>query len=159
MSVFARIAGVVGSLFQIGGPNGPAWKSNASGVEARNAADSAYVVVRGLDPAAAQDLVTLAYLNANGASAINLALATEPVSTCTYAVVVSAGRVTQETWNSTAIGTPLLRKVVYTYTSGKMTQEVRTVYAADGVTVTGQLTIVYTYSGSTVTSAAYTRNV
>lgn len=159
MSFFSRIAGVVSSFFQVGGPNGPAWKANGGAFDARNAADSAFVIVRGLDPAAAQDLVTLAYLNANGASAINLALATEPVSTCTYANVFASGRITQETWNSTGIGTPLIRKVLYTYTSGKLSQEVRTVYAADGVTVTGQLTIVYTYAGSTVTSAAYTRNV
>jgi hypothetical protein len=65
MGLFARIAGVVGAFFQIGGPAGPAWKNNGGNLDGRNASDSAYVNVRGADPIVANDLVTLEYANAH----------------------------------------------------------------------------------------------
>lgn len=68
MSIFTRIAGVFGALFQIGGPNSPGVRSNTGGIEARNSANSAFAVVRGADPAINDDLVTLRYFNAHAGS-------------------------------------------------------------------------------------------
>lgn len=60
-----KIKGVVGNLLGFDGGDGPQLK-NASGViEARNSGDSAYVVVRGADPSAANDLVTKSYGDTN----------------------------------------------------------------------------------------------
>jgi hypothetical protein len=64
MSVFDTLRGINGSLLQIGGPLGPQWKSNAGVLEARDFADGAFVIVRGLDPIAGNDLVTVTYLGA-----------------------------------------------------------------------------------------------
>lgn len=60
MSLFERLKGTVSALFQVGGPTGPAWKSN-TGIDARDSADANYVNVRGADPVLTQDLVTLNY--------------------------------------------------------------------------------------------------
>lgn len=65
MSLFSRIAGVVESFFQVGGPSGPAWKNNSGNIDARNASDAAFVNVRGLDPVIADDLVTKRYADAS----------------------------------------------------------------------------------------------
>jgi len=84
-------------------------------------------------------------------------LAAEPTSTTNYAATYTAWRLTKETWTRNPGN--LLKEIDYSYTGAKLTQEVRTVYDTDGVTVLAQLTIVYSYSGSTLTSATYTRNV
>jgi len=65
--------------------------------------------------------------------------------------------VTSESW--TVSGANLFKNITYTYTNSLCTQEVRTIYAANGVTVTCQLTIAYTYTNGAVSSATYTRNV
>lgn len=65
MGLFERISGIMGSFFQLGGPSGPALKNNAGSIDARNSGDSAYINVRGLDPAIADDLVTKRYGDAN----------------------------------------------------------------------------------------------
>ncbi|MFI5296515.1 MAG: hypothetical protein ACHREM_00335 [Polyangiales bacterium] len=65
MGLFERLIGTMSSYFQIGGPSGPRWKNNGGNIDARASDDSAYVNVRGLDPVAANDLVTLEYLQAN----------------------------------------------------------------------------------------------
>jgi hypothetical protein len=62
MGMFQRLAGTVASFFQIGGPGGPGWNDNAGVLEARNAANSGFVVVRGAPPVASNDLVTLGSL-------------------------------------------------------------------------------------------------
>jgi hypothetical protein len=64
MSLYQRLAGIVGSFFQIGGPNGPGLNNNAGAVEARNAANSAMAVVRGATPVGPTDLTTKAYVDA-----------------------------------------------------------------------------------------------
>lgn len=66
MSLFERIAGVLSSFFQIGGPGGPGWNDNAGALEAKNSTNSAFAVIRGADPVASNDLVTLEYLNTAG---------------------------------------------------------------------------------------------
>lgn len=65
MSLFQKLAGFINSFVQIGGPSGSALKNNAGAIEHRNSGDTAFVVARGADPAAAQDFVTLGYFNAN----------------------------------------------------------------------------------------------
>jgi len=50
MSLWSKIRGTAESLFQLG-LGGPQLKSNAGVVEHRDAADSAFVISRGADPA------------------------------------------------------------------------------------------------------------
>jgi hypothetical protein len=65
MGLFDRISGILGSFFQLGGPSGPALKNNSGSIDAMNSGDSAYINVRGLDPAIADDLVTKRYGDAH----------------------------------------------------------------------------------------------
>lgn len=83
----------------------------------------------------------------------------EPVGTgVTYVVTRSGNQVTQETWTNTAT-TKTIKTIAYTYTGTKVTQEVRTVYATDGLTIIAQATITYSYTGNTVTGDTTVRNV
>lgn len=83
----------------------------------------------------------------------------EPVGTgVTYSVTRSGSRVTQETWTNTAT-TKTIKTIVYSYTGNQVSQEVRTVYATDGVTIIAQATITYSYTGNTVTGDTTVRNV
>jgi hypothetical protein len=63
MGFFAKINGVIQNFFQIGGPAGPALKNSSGVIEARNAADAAYVVVRGGMPSGINDLTTKQYVD------------------------------------------------------------------------------------------------
>lgn len=58
MSLFSRIAGVVASVLQIGGPSGPSLTASGGRITASGN-------VAGADPVAATDFVTLEYGNAN----------------------------------------------------------------------------------------------
>lgn len=58
MSLFQRQLGIVGSLFQVGGPTGPQWKNNSGVLESRNSADNAFAVVRGAAAVGNSDHVT-----------------------------------------------------------------------------------------------------
>ncbi len=64
MSLYSRIAGIVGTFLQIGGPAGPGLNANAGALETRNAANSAFAVHRGATPVGANDLATKAYVDA-----------------------------------------------------------------------------------------------
>lgn len=89
---------------------------------------------------------------------IGALLVTEPPFPDTdYEIIRSAGQVTQETWKRQ--DTTLLKLIDYTRTSGLLSQEVRKVYASDGTTITGQLTVIYTRTAGQVVSATYTRDV
>ncbi len=79
------LSGIISASLVIGGGTANTFRLKANGtvMEARNAADSAYVIVRGLDPVGANDLVTLSYAQTNFDTsgsvrtiAITLALAT-----------------------------------------------------------------------------------
>ena len=71
--VWEKLGGTSETTFQIG-LGGPKVK-NASGVlEARNAADDAYAVIRGADPSGANDLVTKGYTGSISATAADSAL-------------------------------------------------------------------------------------
>lgn len=67
MGWFERLAGIIGTTFQLDKVNaGPLIKNDGGAVGARNAADAVYVNVRGADPSVDDDLVTRRYFNANG---------------------------------------------------------------------------------------------
>lgn len=64
MSLFSKLRGTIETIFQIG-LGGPQIKNNSGVIEARDSADAAFVKVRGLDPAAANDFVTKGYADTN----------------------------------------------------------------------------------------------
>jgi len=67
--MLSKIRGTIETLFRIG-IGGPNLKDNGGEIEARNAADAAFVNVRGADPVIADDLVTKRYADAIPASAV-----------------------------------------------------------------------------------------
>lgn len=81
-----------------------------------------------------------------------------PRPTNDYALTRVSGKVTYEEWRRTSDAS-LIKTIDYTYVSGKVSVEDRKTYADDGVTVTGRLTITYTYAGSLVVSATRVRVV
>lgn len=62
MSLWSKIIGTIETKFQIG-LGGPQLKANAGSIDARDSADAAYVKIRALDPAAAQDVATKNYVD------------------------------------------------------------------------------------------------
>lgn len=60
MSLFSKFRGTIETIFQIG-LGGPNIKNNAGVIEARNAGDSAFAVVRGATPVGDNDLVNKQY--------------------------------------------------------------------------------------------------
>lgn len=77
-----KLRGTMSSLFQLG-KAGPNIRNNGGAIEARNNANSAFALLRALDPVAANDLVTLGYFNANNAAAVDVAVATMPLAQVT----------------------------------------------------------------------------
>lgn len=64
MAFFSKIRGTFYTLLQLGGKAGAQWKSVAGPImEARNATDAAYIIVRGLNPVGAQDFATKTYVD------------------------------------------------------------------------------------------------
>jgi hypothetical protein len=63
MSLYSRIAGVINSFFQFGGPAGPGINANGAALETKNAANNAFAVHRGATPVADNDLTTKAYVD------------------------------------------------------------------------------------------------
>jgi len=63
MGLFSRIAGFVGSFVQFGGPAGPGLNANSGALEARNAANNAFAVMRGATPVGDNDLTTKVYVD------------------------------------------------------------------------------------------------
>jgi hypothetical protein len=76
---------------------------------------------------------------------------------CTYTPTYVSGQVTKEEWKRN--DTTLIKSIDYTYTTGRLTQEVRKVFAANGTTITAQVTWSYSYTGQTLTSATMVRDV
>lgn len=65
---FISSQGTTSAQWQLHDKTGPLVQDNAGAIEARNAANSAFSIMRALAPSAANDLVTLGYLNATGAT-------------------------------------------------------------------------------------------
>ena len=59
----------------------------------------------------------------------------------------AGNRVTKETWKRAADGTQI-KTIDYTYTGNLVTQEVRKIYAEDGIRIVAQKTVVYNYSNN-----------
>ncbi len=90
---------------------------------------------------------------------IDQLLESEPVAAdISYVVTFASGKVSNETWRYTSSSLKL-KEIVYAYTGNQLDSEVRKVYAPDGVTTIGQITITYTYSSGTLQSTAQTRDV
>ena len=88
----------------------------------------------------------------------NFLLDNEPVSIATnYSTTVSGLFVTNESWKR--LDNTLLKSIDYTYSGIYLTQEIRKIFADDGITIVAQITIIYTYSGSVVNTATYTRDI
>lgn len=64
MSLFSKIRGTIETIFQIG-LGGPQLKANGTAIEGRDATDAGFAIVRGLDPVAANDLVTKNYADSS----------------------------------------------------------------------------------------------
>ena len=99
MSLWSKIRGTIETAFQLG-LKGPQWKNNAGIIESRDAADAAFVIVRGATPVNANDLVTKAYADSGsvivdgGVQEIRFALGTATANSTTSvpnnAIVISA---------------------------------------------------------------------
>src|ERR1700690_1132524 len=81
-----------------------------------------------------------------------------PTPGTTDTITYSSGLVTNETWVNTS-NSHNVKTIDYTYSSGLAATEVRKVYDSAGTTVTGQITITYAYSGSTLTGSTIVRNI
>lgn len=106
---------------------------------------------------------TLAQLISGGATntavKADFLLDNEPVAVgMSYTITYSGSSPTNETWTITATA-KVLKTITYTYASGKLSTEVRKLFAADGTTVVDQVTYTYTYSGNILTSIASTRDL
>lgn len=82
MGFFSKIRGTFETIFQLG-KGGPQLKNSAGVIEGRDPSDAAYAIVRGLDPVANNDLVTLGYFNNNNAVATGLTYAKMPLALAT----------------------------------------------------------------------------
>jgi len=60
MSLWSKVLGTIEATFQLG-LGGPKFKASSGALEARNAADNAYAVMRGASPVGNNDLVTKQY--------------------------------------------------------------------------------------------------
>jgi len=63
MSLYKKMRGIIGNIFTFDSSDGPLLKNVTGIIEARNAADSAYAIVRGATPVGANDLVTKNYVD------------------------------------------------------------------------------------------------
>lgn len=76
---------------------------------------------------------------------------------CVYTITRTSGHVSKEEWKRN--DTTLIKSIDYTYTTGRITTEIRRVFDTNGTTVLAQVTWVYTYAGGLLISATMTRNV
>lgn len=93
MSVWSKIRGTIETIFQIG-LGGPNLNNNAGIIEAKNAGNSAFAIVRGATPVGANDLATKAYVDSGGASGavqeIRFAIATAATTTSASQIPANA---------------------------------------------------------------------
>jgi hypothetical protein len=62
--VFSKLLGTITTFFQVGGPAGPGLNDNAGALEAKNAANSAFAIVRGATPPVGDnDLTAKSYVD------------------------------------------------------------------------------------------------
>ena len=89
---------------------------------------------------------------------VDILLAADPVIESSFTPTYAGNKLTHELWANPVNSHPI-KTVQYTYGGNKLVQEIRTVFAGDGVTVWGQVTISYSYHGSRLTGITVVRNV
>jgi len=76
---------------------------------------------------------------------------------CTYTPTYATGKITKEEWFRN--DATLIKSIDYTYASGKVSTEVRKVFAANGTAILAQVTWSYSYTGNNLILATMTRDV
>jgi hypothetical protein len=89
---------------------------------------------------------------------VDILLSADPVIASNFTPTYTGNKLTHELWSNPLNSHPI-KTVQYTYSSSKLIQEVRTVFAGDGITIWGQITVSYSYSGSRLISETVVRNV
>lgn len=89
---------------------------------------------------------------------ISALLLSDPSVNAVYSITYSSGLVSQELWKR-ASDSSNLKRTDYTYSGGLVATEVRKVFATDGSTIIGQLTLAYAYSSGLLSSITETRDV
>lgn len=92
MSVFSKLAGIVGTFFTWG-PTGPGVNANGAALETRNNANAAYAVHRGAPPVGANDFVTLGGLPGAAGAVSCIAVTPGTAATTTSTTQMPAGAV------------------------------------------------------------------
>lgn len=81
-----------------------------------------------------------------------------PTPNNVYEPVRTGQTVTQEIWKRTADFT-LIKSIDYTYSLGKVSTSVHKVFSSDGVTVVGQFTRNYIYTGNQISKVSGSRDI
>ncbi len=89
---------------------------------------------------------------------ISALLLSDPSINALYSISYASGLVSQELWKR-ASDSSNLKQTDYTYSGGLVESEVRRVFAEDGTTVIGQLTLTYAYASGLLSSITETRDV
>ena len=78
----SKLLGTIASFFQFGNATGPGVNANAGALEARNASNSAFAVMRGAPPVGSNDLATKSYVDTVGSGIASSGLSSaRPVAT------------------------------------------------------------------------------
>lgn len=97
-------------------------------------------------------------ISASGVTSDDFLLVVEPPAPHNnYTNTKTGSIITQEVWQR--LDTTKIKSIDYTYTSGKVSTEVRKIFAANGITITAQATITYTYANGLLTDYAWSRDV
>jgi len=138
MGLLDKIRGTIENVFQIG-IGGPQVKNNSGVLEARNAADSDFVIVRGLSPVGDNDLTTKKYVDS-----AERAMVVKRQADCSSAIPVNTGVrgfvVVTTAGSGAAIG-----DVLFDDGSGSGTMEILSAVEGRTIAVTDAL------SGGTIT--------
>lgn len=96
--------------------------------------------------------------NGSSATSTEFLLGNDPVTNAIYSNTIDGIVLTQEKWMA-SISLFKIKVIDYSYTGLKLTTEVIKVYEDDGVTIAGQLTLTFTYTGLSLTGGTITRDV
>jgi hypothetical protein len=150
MSVYRKLRGIVGNVFAFDGGAGPLFRNVSGIIEARNAADAAYTIVRGAAPIGANDFVTNDFATEQHktlAQLIHFIDEGPAEGFTTGATKTTTGTVypSQNLWRR-ADATKLVEQNI-TWTGITPTTVEWKVYDTDGSTVLATVTDTITYSG------------
>lgn len=111
MSLWSKLRGTTETILQIG-LGGPQWNNNAGNIEARNAANSSFVIGRGATPVAANDWATKAYVD-SGATVED-----GGIQTIRFAITTAAAQNSVTVIPSAALITDCYISIVTPYSAG-----------------------------------------